>query len=177
MDIPEIQAEDLLLRPFNQGDAAQVAEYCGDWEVARTTINIPHPYDPSMAEEWISTHQEAYDNGASLTLAITRHRQLVGAIALTFNKTHHSAEMGYWIGQPHWNRGYATKAARSLIRYAFESMELNRIHARHMTTNPSSGRVMEKVGMTHEGILRQSIFRWDKYEDAAHYSILRDEIG
>jgi RimJ/RimL family protein N-acetyltransferase len=56
-------------------------------------------------------------------------------------------------------------------------LDLNRIQARHMTKNPASGRVMQKVGMKYEGTLRQSLFRWGKFEDAAIYSILQDEYG
>ena len=109
-------------------------------------------------------------------------RELAGdrAIAETTSSFPHPyeekmAEIGYWIGKPYWSQGYCTEAAREVVRYGFEVLNLNRIQARHMTKNPASGRVMEKVGMKYEGRLRQSLLRWDQFEDVAIYSILRDE--
>jgi RimJ/RimL family protein N-acetyltransferase len=154
-----------------------VVELCGDWDVARTTANIPHPYDQSMAEAWIRTHRPAFEAGEATTYAITLNEtvQLVGAIGIHINKSNRIGEIGYWIGKLFWNRGYATEAVKAVIAYGFEQLGLNRIHARHMTKNAASGRVMEKAGMKFEGVLRQSIYRWEKFEDAAIYSILQEE--
>ncbi len=177
--IPTLTTPRLILRPFTLDDAPAVKELAGEWEIAATTANIPHPYEEGMAEEWIRTHQENFDKGEAVSLAITLKPEggLVGAIGIHINKTNRLAEMGYWVGKPFWNRGYCTEAAREVVRYAFEELDLNRVQARHMIKNPASGRVMQKIGMQYEGTLRQSIFRWDKFEDAAMYSILRDEYG
>lgn len=177
MKIPTIKDGRLLLRPFSSEDAPKVAEYCSAWELADTTANIPHPYDQSMAEEWIGTHQSAFDKGEGITFAITLAETgaLVGAIGLSIHEANRLAEVGYWVGKPHWSKGYATKATELIIAYAFEELDLNRVQARHMMRNPASGRVMEKAGMKLEGILRQSIYRWESFEDMAMYSILREE--
>jgi ribosomal-protein-alanine N-acetyltransferase len=176
-NMPKLSTQRLRLRPFSLQDAPVVAELCGAWEIAATTGTIPHPYDQSMAEEWIGTHQPRFDAGEAVSFAIARleDRQLVGAIGIHINKNHRSAEIGYWIGTPFWNHGYATEAARAVIAYGFDELALNRIQARHMTKNLASGRVMEKAGMTFEGTLRQSLYRWDAFQDAAMYSILREE--
>jgi RimJ/RimL family protein N-acetyltransferase len=175
--IPELSTGRLKLRGFTLDDVPVVAKLCGEWEIAATTAHIPHPYDESMAEEWIGTHQGAFENEEAVTFAITRveDNRVVGAIGLQLIKSHRGAEVGYWVGKPYWNRGYATEATMAVIAYGFEQLNLNRIQARHMTKNPPSGRVMEKAGMTYEGTLRQSIYRWSSYEDAALYSILQEE--
>lgn len=175
--LPELLTERLKLRPFSLDDAPDVAGLCGAWEIADTTANIPHPYELPMAEAWIGTHGPAFERGESVSLAITRQEDghLVGAIGLHIDAVNRSAEIGYWIGKPFWNRGFATEATKSMIAYGFEVVGLNRICARHMTRNPASGRVMEKAGLKFEGILRQSIYRWERYEDAAIRSILREE--
>jgi ribosomal-protein-alanine N-acetyltransferase len=102
--------------------------------------------------------------------------ELVGAIGIHMDKVNQAAEFGYWVGKRFWNQGFAAEASRAVIRFGFEELELNRIYARHMTKNPASGRVMQKTGMRFEGILRESIFRWDSFEDAAIYSILASEF-
>lgn len=175
--IPELKTERLKLRPFEMADAPVVAELCGEWEVASTTASIPHPYEQSMAEEWIASHKPALENEEAVTFAITRLETggLIGAIGIHIHRQLRLGELGYWIGKPYWNRGYATEAVRAVIAYGFDELGLNRIQARYMTRNPASGRVMEKAGMSFEGVLRQSIYRWDEFEDAAIFSILHEE--
>ncbi|WP_071592913.1 GNAT family N-acetyltransferase [Pleurocapsa sp. PCC 7319] len=68
---------------------------------------------------------------------------------------------------------YAPRSLR--IAYGFESLKLHRIYASHLTRNPASGRVMQKVGMTYEGCLRQHTKHWGIYEDRAIYGILATE--
>lgn len=175
--IPTLITPRSILRPFTPDDAPAVKKLAGEWEIAETTANIPHPYEEGMAEEWISTHREASDKGEEVTFAITLKPNglLIGAIGIHINQAHRLAEMGYWIGRPYWNQGYCTEAAKGVLKYAFEVLGLNRVQARHMTKNPASGCVMQKVAMKYEGTLRRSLFRWGKFEDVAVYAILRDE--
>src|SRR5690625_2453161 len=72
--------------------------------------------------------------------------------------------------------GFGTEATRSMISYAFETFSLHKIFARAVTHNPGSWRVMEKVGMTHEGILKQHEVRWGKYLDITYYGVLRKDF-
>lgn len=177
MTIPSFTSERLKLRPFSLRDAPRVRQLAGAWEIAQTTANIPHPYEEGMAEEWITTHAAAFEENKAVTFAIELRldEALIGAISLMLHPSHDWAEMGYWIGKPYWNLGYCTEAAREVVRYGFEDLDLNRIQARHMSKNPASGRVMQKLGMQLEGTLRQSLKRFGELEDAVMYSILREE--
>jgi RimJ/RimL family protein N-acetyltransferase len=76
---------------------------------------------------------------------------------------------------PFWNRGYATEASAALIAYGFDELGLNRVLARHITRNPASGRVMSKLGMRPEGVMREHIMKGDEPEDIAIYAILRSD--
>jgi RimJ/RimL family protein N-acetyltransferase len=177
--LPELKTERLLLRPFTRADAPEVQRLAGDRDIAATTANIPHPYQDGIAEEWISTHQENFDRGQSLSLAIVRRSDhaLLGAIGLGLKREYDRAEMGYWIGKPYWGNGYATEAARAVLGYGFAVLGLNRIFAEHFSRNPASGRVMEKIGMRHEGHLRQHMKKWDVFEDVEVRGILRSEFA
>lgn len=177
-DLPILSTKRLILRPVSLDDAPRIMQLAGEWEIAATTANIPHPYEEGMAEEWISTHTASFENKTGVNLAIVLRSEdaFIGAIGLHLNKQHQLAELGYWVGVPYWNQGYCTEAAKEMLRYGFEDLDINRIQARHMTKNPASGRVMEKIGMTPEGVLRQSLFRFDTFENAAIYSILRKEF-
>jgi len=171
---PILRTARLTLRPFELNDAPAVKELAGAYEVALNTLMIPHPYPDGKAEEWIGMHQDDFDNDRVVHFAID-DGQLVGAMGLILKLEQNMAEIGYWIGVPFWNRGYASEAAAEVVRYGFEERGLNRIFAAHFARNPNSGRVLRKIGMQCEGTLRQHERKWDVYQDVVHYGILRDE--
>lgn len=174
---PDLGTERLLLRNFLLSDAQAVSTLAGDQEVARNTLNIPHPYDPEHAEEWITSHRGQFERREAVTYAITRKPDgvLIGAVGLILDLANDSGELGYWIGREYWGRGYATEAAHAVVEWAFRSLQLNRIHASHFPRNPASGRVLEKLGMRHEGRLRQHVKKWGSYLDLERFGLLRDE--
>ncbi len=177
MKPPHLESLRLVLRPFTAADAADVQRLAGEYAIADTTLNIPHPYEDGMAEDWIATHQREFEAGKQVTLAVTLRDtdQLIGAIGLIVERRFDSAELGYWVGKPFWNKGYCTEAAVTLMKHGFDEVGLNRIAARHLARNPASGRVMEKAGMQREGVARQATKKWDSYEDMLLYAALRDE--
>ncbi len=176
-EFPTLQTERLILRAFQMDDAPAVDKYVSEKAIAATTLNIPHPYTLEMAEEWIGTHKEAFENGRAVRFAITLgdSGELLGAIGLEITAAYERAEMGYWIGQPHWGKGYCTEAAIAVLHHGLDSLGLERIFATHFLKNPASGRVMQKAGMKYEGRLRHHIKKWGEFEDLEMYSILRSK--
>jgi ribosomal-protein-alanine N-acetyltransferase len=156
-----------------------VQRLAGAWEIADTTLGIPHPYPDGAAAEWIKSHGSAWERGTGVTHAITLHgaAPLIGAIGLQIS-THSSwGELGYWLAVSNWNRGYCTEAARAVLAFGFTQLKLHRIQARHLTRNPSSGRVLQKIGMRLEGVHREAIRKWDRFEDLAVYGLLASDVG
>lgn len=175
MTQPVLEAGRLVLRPFEPADAPVVQQLAGDRAVAETTLNIPHPYPDGAAEAWIAMHPQEWAAGAGATFAIVADAQLVGAIALHLSPRHHRGELGYWVGKPFWGRGIATDSARAMLAFGFTELNLNRIQASHLPGNPASGRVMEKLGMTREGLHRERYCKNGVYQDVVEYAILRRE--
>lgn len=175
--LPTIELERVVLRPFNLADAKAVQELAGDRSIAEMTLNIPHPYEDGIAERWIKTHVKTLNENHIYTLAIAHKEEnyLIGSITLSIHEFDRS-ELGYWVGKKYWNNGYCTEAALGLMRFGFEELNLNRIYAFHLSKNPASGRVMQKTGMKYEGLLRQHIKKWGEYEDLCCYGILREEF-
>jgi RimJ/RimL family protein N-acetyltransferase len=176
---PTLETVRLILRPFAISDAADVQRLAGERAVASTTLSIPHPYEDAMAEAWIGTHQEAFEKGTGVNFAVVLKESgaLIGAIGMGVNREHQHAEIGYWIGVPFWNHGYCTEAARAVLQYGFEALALERIFGHHFTRNPASGRVMQKLGMTHEGCSRRHIKKWEVFENVEVYGIVKSEWG
>lgn len=178
MMIPTIRTERLILRPFKLDDAAEVQRLAGDYELYKSTLHIPHPYEDGMAEEWISMHLDNFIEKGFLQLAVERayDQQLVGCISLgTVSPKRQILEIGYWIGQDYWDRGFGTEASRAVIDYGFEHMNANRIMGRHFMTNPGSGKIMEKCGMIHEGVLRHDQVKDGVFVDVGYYGILKSD--
>ncbi|MBC8376707.1 MAG: GNAT family N-acetyltransferase [FCB group bacterium] len=171
---PEIKLERLMLRGFLPTDAPKIQELAGAFEIAEMTLNIPHPYLDGMAETWMNSHQSEFNSGSGVVFAMIElySGKLVGAVGLTVMQRFNRAELGYWVGKPFWGNGYATEASKALLKYGFETLQLNKIHASHMTRNPASGRVMQKIGMEPEGVLKQHALKWDKFVDMAVYGKL-----
>ena len=174
---PILETERLLLRPFQLSDASDVQRLAGNWAIADTTMNVPHPYEDGMAEAWISTHQPRFEAGELAVFAITfkADRELVGAVGLQVDRSFDRANLGYWIGEPFWGLGYCTEAATSIVEYGFAELKLQRMYAQHFARNPASGRVLQKIGMSKEGTARQHIKKWGKFEDLVLYGLLRNE--
>lgn len=177
MNQPILKSERLILRPFNLLDAKRVQELAGNKLIADTTLLIPHPYPDGAAEEWINKIQAKADKEEAFVYAITlkENTELIGAVGLQINQDFNTAEIGYWIGVPFWNNGYATEAAGVMLKHGFESLGLYKIHAHHMSNNSSSGKVMIKNGMKKEGHFKEHIFKNGVYLDAEFYGILKKD--
>jgi RimJ/RimL family protein N-acetyltransferase len=168
-----LATERLILRPPELADAPAVQRLAGAREVALNTLHIPHPYPDGAAEAWIGRNP----NENELRFAITPRDsgELAGVIGLIVNRDHLRAEIGYWIGVPYWGRGYAAEAGRAVVRYAFGELGLNRVYAEVFSRNPASARVLQKIGMRHEGTHRAHIVKWGEAVDVEMYGVLRGE--
>lgn len=178
MKYPIIRTERLTLREFKMSDVPALIELAGEFAIADTTLSIPHPYHERDAVRWISQHRNWYKTLQAIPFAITSNdkKSLLGAISLmNISVEHKRAELGYWIGMPFWNKGYATESSRALLNFGFNELRLNKIHAHHFSRNPASGKILLKIGMSHEGTLRQHIMKWGNLEDIEMYGILKTE--
>jgi len=165
----------LILREWTESDVPELVPLIGAREVAETTLRIPHPYREEHARKFIASLPK--ENELRLAIRLCSDGRLVGGIGLHPQVEHQRAELGYWIGVPCWGNGYATEAARELVRYGFETLKLNRIFAGHFEGNPGSRAILLKLGMRYEGCARQSVVKWGKPMDVHIYAILREEYG
>jgi RimJ/RimL family protein N-acetyltransferase len=173
---PTLVTERLVLRPLDLTDAPTVQRLAGEKDIASTTRLIPHPYPPGMAEQWIGTLPELYQQAEMINWGIAMDGGLLlGTIRLTLNPVDNHAEMGYWVGKPYWNNGYCTEAARAVVNYGFEKLDLERIYANYLARNPASGRVLSKLGMVQEGLLRRHRRKFGRYEDLVVCGLTRSE--
>ncbi len=188
--LPTLYTPRLVLRPFTPRDAPRVMQLAGDPRVAATTLRIPHPYPAGEAERFIGTHRQQAEVGNyyfAVTLAGTRTPgrehdfgdtgHVVGTVSLgTCEESDQTAaSLGYWMGTAYWNKGFATEAARAVLAFGFRRCGLHRVTASHLAHNTASGRVMQKLGMLREGVLRQAIRKEGDFHDLVVYGLLENE--
>lgn len=172
-----METERLILRPFQAEDAETVVKLCNNINIYNPTVNIPFPYSLDNFFTWFNTHQHHFDMKTMYTYAIVlkETNELVGSTSLSHIKSHHRGELGYWIGEPYWNKGYATEAARALVHFGFTYTQLNRIFALYFLSNPQSAGVMKKIGMKEEGLLRQHFLKDGRFYDTGYCAIIKED--
>ncbi len=172
-----IKTDRLNLRILSLDDADRLEELASDYDVAKTTLNIPHPYPKGSAKQFISHVLKGEQEGKIAIFAVIEESSsnLIGILSIGINITHRRGELAYWIGKPYWRQGYGTEAVRATLKHAFEELKLNKIFAQEYSDNPGSWLIMEKIGMKSEGILRQHIIKWGEYKDLKNYAILKEE--
>ena len=176
---PRLRTPRLVLRAFTRADSDTVTRLAGEREIAVNTLNIPHPYEQRHAIEWIDSHAGQLHRHEAATFAVTRSSDgiLLGAAGLILDAEHRSGELGYWIGRPYWGQGFATEAARAVVEWGFDELDLHRVHASHFPRNPASGNVLRKLGMRSEGRLREHVLKWGEFLDIEMYGVLREEFA
>jgi len=169
---PELHTARLLLRPFRMADVDAVFANASDPEWGRY-IQVPAPYTARDAEEFVA-RLVLTDPKDNLRWAVVHEGRVAGNVDLTPGPEG-VAELGYALARPLWGQGLATEAATAALAYGFESLNLVRIFAYAVSTNAASLRVLEKLGMRPEGVLRRHRLIRGEYVDDAFYSILREE--
>jgi len=170
---PTLETARLKLRPYSEADIAELLPLIGTREVAATTLRIAHPYTEQDARAFFALAQDPDKLWLAITLRADGRQ--IGGIGLRLEPQHQHGELGYWLGAPYWGQGYATEAAREMLRYGFEELGLHRIFASHFKHNPASGRILKKLGMRYEGCQREHLRKWDQFVDSELYGILRRE--
>lgn len=172
----KLENEALMMRPLESRDASAIRILAAAPEIAANTF-VPHPYPPDAADEFINTAQDKWRKDEAFVFGIIEKRcgSFAGCMGIHPVAEHNRAEVGYWIGKPYWGRGLATAALRLIIRFGFETLELNRVEAGHFEYNPASGRVMKKAGMRFEGRRRQFLMHREQYKNVLWYAILRED--
>lgn len=146
-----IPAARVTLRAWARQDLSILVKLGNNYNVAKNLSTFPHPYSMKDAEEWfdhMQTQRAQNPNKIGGVWAITREGEPIGGIGIHPDRMEHP-ELGYWLGEPFWGKGYATEAASSLIAHAFTEWGLPAICAGHYWDNHASGRVLTKLGFRY----------------------------
>lgn len=145
-----IESARLVLRALSPSDAKAVTALINNRKIAEMTSLIPHPYTLKDAEAWIAGAASPADEALTLAICLKGKGELIGACGYNVTEAG-TPEIGYWIGEPYWNQGYATEALRAMIDHVFTSTEFETLTAGCRVTNAASRAVLDKCGFQWTG--------------------------
>jgi len=171
-----ISFENYCIRSYKYADQDALVTYANNHNISKLLRDqFPFPYTKTDAEMWLinSCNQEIETN-----FVIATEEELIGAIGVNLQEDVHrfSAEIGYWLGEPFWNKGIITKALKLFTEFVFNNFELNRIFANVFEGNIASEKVLLKAGYSKEATLGKSVFKEGKFLDQYIYAILKDNF-
>jgi ribosomal-protein-alanine N-acetyltransferase len=163
----------LHLSPIDTIDPHRLQVLANNIQVARYLKDVfPHPYTLEDAHTFISLASRGM-MGHSFALRINDEFIGVGSIQPQQDIHKISGEIGYWIAEPFWGKGYGTKAVAQLVRFAFTQTKLLRLFAGVFSNNPASMRILTKSGFTQEAVFKQAIIKYDELLDEHVFTLLK----
>ncbi|HEY3210787.1 MAG TPA: GNAT family protein [Actinomycetota bacterium] len=168
------EGELVRLRAIEEDDLGQINEGFWDPEVSQH-MAIAWPEAVAQTREFI---ERARTSDSDVVLAIeTLAGEFVGCVGLHgIDPRNRQAELGIWIARPHWDKGYGTDSVRTICRFGFREMNLQRVVLRVYETNPRGVRSYEKVGFKEEGRLRRGQFVDGRYVDVIVMGLLAEDL-
>lgn len=162
-----LETDRLILRPITLADAEDLFEYASDPENTKHTF----PTHQSIEEtQWVIANLFMASPLGNFAIELKENGKMIGTCDLRVNEEEKSAELAYAINKKYWGNGYAPEAAKRLLELAFNDLKIERLWAKFSSQNPASGRVMEKIGMEKEGILRHTKNLCGDFVDQVVYS-------
>jgi [ribosomal protein S5]-alanine N-acetyltransferase len=158
------------IRDWRPNDAPSLVKYANNKKIWLNLRDaFPHPYQFSDAENFLS--KVAQQNPGTM-FAIADDKEAIGSIGLMLGEDVHryTAEMGYWLAEPFWNKGIMSRAVLRFTEFAFENFALNRLFAEPYIKNTASVRILEKAGFVLEGTLQASAFKDGRILDQLLYA-------
>lgn len=182
-EFPQLVTKRLILNQIKPADIPDIVSYAGNIKIVENTRTMPHPYREEDAISWMNMANKGIENKDNYIFAIRFKdtQAFIGGIGLTLDLQNNRAELGYWLAEGFWNRGFTTEAVQAILQFGFEELKLNKIVAVYITTNKASGKVMIKNGMVKEGefkdhdLKKDHTIADDKYISLIQYRMLKSE--
>ena len=173
------ETDRLILRPWNEADAEDLYFYARDPQVGPIAGWQPHK---NVADS-LEIIKNVLSKPETYAIVLKNDNRPIGSIGLMFKgdglaeMSESEAELGFWVGVPHWGRGYAPEASRCLIRYAYEQLHVTAIWCGYYDGNSKSKRAQEKIGFTyHHTIERANVPLMGEVRTAYMNRMTRDEF-
>lgn len=149
IECPVLVTERLVLRPPHEDDIPELAELANNRRIAEMLSRMPHPYSEADAQVFVHGSKARENAGCHYAVSIAGSGAFIGCAGL--DRRRYGLELGYWVGEPYWGRGYATEVAHALVDLAFRATDIEQLHVSCRVINNASRRVIHKCGFQYDG--------------------------
>lgn len=174
-----IQTKRIILREFEEDDWSKIHSYLSDIEVQKYMIQDTTSPDQtkSYVRMFLEHKLEEPRKYVRFVALLKEDEQLIGECGINMpNLQHYEGEIVYRFAKPHWGKGFASDVVSRMIKFGFEELKLHRIEALCDERNTASIRVLEKLGMTREGCMREHRYVKGHWRTSVLYSLLEQEF-
>ncbi|MBT6774081.1 GNAT family N-acetyltransferase [Candidatus Woesearchaeota archaeon] len=174
----EFIGKTIKIRTPKLSDADNIYNNIKDKEIAKWTLRIPHPYPKDGAKKFIRRCHLKSKNKKGYFFVITNleNNNAIGGISLNeIDLKHKNAVLGYWLGKKHWGQGIMSEAVDLILKFGFKELKLHRISSDAFEPNIASQKVLKKNGFKVEGLLRETHFKHNKWQNQVAMSILKSD--
>ncbi len=166
-----IATDRLTLRPLEENDAAILTTLANDKRVVERLARLPHPYTLADAHQFISYARDGLQNGTHVNLAVIRRadQTFMGVVGL-------EKVIGFWLGFEFWGQGYGKEAVKSLVHFAFFTLQQEEIKGSALENNVASRRVFEGLGFSQTGTKKSTSVAYEGTKPGVTYALLRKDF-
>src|SRR5215469_12798628 len=169
----------LILRAPTMTDMPVFVRLLNDYEVVKNLQVVEYPYTDDLFRAYLELTDKERRAGTDYTMAVTRAMDgaFLGIVSVHCHPTEPTVSLGYWYGRPHWGQGYATEAARPMLRFAFEDLGAEAVTSGFFVDNPASGRVLQKLGFSATGRMQRPCVSRGHDVTSNRVQLTRDEFA
>jgi ribosomal-protein-alanine N-acetyltransferase len=176
-NLPRLETERLVLRKYSIGDVDDYFDFASDKEVTKFLRWGPHP-DKEFTMKYIQSVIDGYLKGKDSPWGLEhkKEKKLIGIIHLMQLDTYHrKAQIGFVLARDYWNNGYMAETLNKVLEYCFTILSLNRIEALCISDNYAAAKVLSKIGMHKEGLMKKYLYQKENFRDFIMFSVLKED--
>lgn len=178
----KLETKRLILREWKNKNRKDLIKGINNINVSRWLLVVPYPYKKKDADDYINKqikrkttkNREDY----SFAIELKSEKKVIGGVGIhKINKFSGKSDIGYWLSENYWRKGYGSEALDALLKFVFNKLRLRRVEAGIFKGNPSSGKLLEKFGAKLEGVHRKShrCKADGRIIDECYYGLLKEE--
>ncbi len=176
-NFPTLHTARLDLVEIQQQHLGDLFKLFSDTNVTRyyNLLPLANEQEAQKVIDWFGS-RFAEKSGVRWGIAIKGHEHIIGTVGFNSYSKNHRATIGYDLQTEHWNNGYITEALRTVLKFGFDELEINRVEAEVMPGNVNSEKVLGKLGFKNEGVLREWMLWNGKHYDMTMFSLLKSDF-
>ena len=156
----KLETERLILREFEKRDLNELVKNINNLQISKWLLTVAYPYTKKDGVWWVNKNlkwKKQKDREQYNFVLQLKDKTFIGSMGFVISKQHKTGDIGYWLGEGYWRKGYGSEALEKILEFGFKKLKLRKIEAKVFEGNPSSGKLLENFGFKLEGRHPESV--------------------